>query len=100
GYPKVNLLSAISGSGIENSWQDIINLCNWRKDNGAWDSIRRDQDVERFQFEIRQEVLGLLTANHSVENFVSELKREVIQGEKLPIQAALMVSEYLKKNLT
>lgn len=100
GYPKVNLLSAISGSGIENSWQDIINLCNWRKDNGTWDSIRRDQDVERFQFEIRQEVLGLLTANHSVENFVAQLKREVIQGEKLPLQAALMVSEYLKKNLT
>ncbi|MCY3673416.1 MAG: hypothetical protein OXG21_00435 [Rhodobacteraceae bacterium] len=93
-------MSAISGSGIENIWQDIITLCNWRKDNGAWDSIRRGQDVERFQFEIRQEVLGLLTANHSVENFVSELKKEIIQGEKLPVQAALMVSEYLKKNLT
>ena len=100
GYPKVNLLSAISGTGIENSWQDIINLCNWRKDNGMWDSIRRDQDVERFQFEIKQEVLGLLTANPSIENLVSKLKNEVIQGKVLPSQAALKVSDFLKKNLT
>ncbi len=97
GYPKVNLLSAISGMGIENSWQDIITLCNWRKDNGVWDSIRRDQDVERFRFEIRQEVLGLLTANPAVENLVSELKKEVIQGKIFPAQAALQVGHFLRK---
>ena len=99
GYPKVNLLSAISGTGIENSWQDIITLCNWRKDNGTWDSIRRNQDVARVQFEIRQEILDLLTANPSIENLVSELKREVIQGKELPSQAALQVRKFLRKNL-
>ncbi len=99
GYPKVNLLSAISGEGIENSWQDIITLCNWRKAHGVWNSIRHDQDVERFQFEIKEEVLSLLAANPSVEDLVSELKKEVIQGKEFPVQAALKVRNYLEQNL-
>lgn len=63
GFPKALMVSALEGRGLEEAWQDIQSLSDWRKENGVWDQTRQSQAVHWFQNEV-QDGLQSALANH------------------------------------
>ncbi|WP_146344137.1 methylmalonyl Co-A mutase-associated GTPase MeaB [Falsiphaeobacter marinintestinus] len=95
GYPKAMMVSAIQEHGLTEAWTEIQTLTRWRRENGHWDSRRRDQAVYWFEEEVRQGLLARLRQSPAREA-MDGLRQAVASGQDTPDRAAKrMLDDYL-----
>ncbi len=92
GFPKALAVSAVQGDGLDRAWSEIQHLAVWRKDNGIFDSRRKEQSRHWFHEEVRAQLLARLKADRALAKRLERLEAEVAEG-RLP--AALAATEAL-----
>lgn len=87
GFPKAMTVSAVTGDGLEDVWDEIGVLGDWRRETGHWDRRRAEQAQGWFEQEVRAGVLAVLEAPANRARRV-ELGQKVARGEISSAQAA------------
>jgi len=80
GFPKAQLVSAITGDGLKQAWAEMQTLNDWRKENGHWESVRADQARHWFEEEVRLGLLAQLSEGEMPEK-MARLGAAVASGE-------------------
>lgn len=96
GFPKALPVSAASGDGIDAAWAEVETLANWRRENGIWASVRRDQARLWFEDEVRRGLLDRLETDPRMVSLRRELRQAVEHGETSPEAAARQVLQALE----
>ena len=98
GFPKAILMSARQESGMEAAWNEITSLVQWRKENGYWESSRREQEDRWFHTEVRRELLSLMERQPKVRTLVQALEESVAVGKISHRRALRELSKGITKN--
>lgn len=97
GFPKVSLVSSISGEGLDTVWKDIKALTNWRKDNGFWENNRKSQAVHWFKDQVQNGVINKIFSESAVNVELEKLSEKVSRNELSPdLAAQQFISKFLK----
>ncbi|GFE63469.1 methylmalonyl Co-A mutase-associated GTPase MeaB [Litoreibacter roseus] len=88
GFPKARAVSALSGTGLSEAWDDMQTLTHWRKDHGHWDATRTAQSGHWFQEAVRQGMLDHLRSDAGLRDQMAASARAVEAGETSPDAAA------------
>lgn len=87
GVPAALLVSAIEGQGIDEVWQRVEQLHDWRRKNGQLDEIRKRQIASWIRSEI-QETIMRRSGWSQGEELPADALQAVMDGEFDPIKAA------------
>ncbi len=96
GFPKALAVSALEGTGLEQAWDEMQALANWRRDAGHWDRIRAGQAAHWFEHEVREGLLARLRDDASVRAAMADLARTVARGEATPTAAARQILDEIR----
>jgi LAO/AO transport system kinase len=91
GYPQAMMVSALENLGLQEAWQAMEALLQWRRDNGVWGQTRQAQAQYWFHEEVRQRLLEKLTADPELAARMAQLELAVSAGEISPTAAAAQV---------
>jgi len=94
GFPKAELVSAITGDGLNEAWAAMQTLNKWRKENGHWDRVRADQARHWFEEEVKLRLLAQLEAAN-MKGKMEKLGKAVAAGEITAAAAARQALEGL-----
>ncbi|PID36144.1 MAG: methylmalonyl Co-A mutase-associated GTPase MeaB [Rhodobacterales bacterium] len=87
GFPKASMVSAVTGDGLPEAWQDMLTLTNWRREHHHWQHRRATQARHWFEEEVRQRLLATLNEPENRAR-LDALGREVATGITSPTAAA------------
>ena len=87
GFPKAMMVSAMTGEGLENAWDEMQALTDWRRDHGFWEGRRADQARYWFDQEVRHALLAQLDTGDA-RAALDRLGRAVAEGRMTPGAAA------------
>ena len=87
GFPKVLLVSALTGAGLPEAWAEFEALARWRRDHGFWQARRAGQRQGWFEEELRAGLLALLE-RPDIRAEIARIGAEVAQGAVLPAAGA------------
>ena len=96
GFPKAMPVSAVEENGLDQAWEDLQNLVQYRKDSGFWTARRAAQAARWFADEVRQGLLRKLQSDPRAEAAMAELAEEVAKGIRAPGAAADDVLRFLR----
>lgn len=99
GFPKALTISAREAQGLQNAWDQMVALADWRKQSGVWDSTRQDQASYWFQQDVRNGLLQLLQDDPSLAQRMGAAQDDVASGRKTPAAAASDVLAPLQARL-
>ena len=88
GYPRALCVSARTGDGFDAAWQAVEALAAARRESGAWDARRRDQDVAWFAHAVETGLFARLAADGDLARRRAALIEDVAAGRKAPEAAA------------
>lgn len=88
GFPKALLVSALTGSGIAQSWAEMQALAGWRQAQGHQARARADQARQAFEQEVRHGLLAALTRPGPAADALARLGAAVAAGTCTPDAAA------------
>ncbi len=91
GFPMAMAVSAVTGTGLAESWDAMQRLVEWRRQNGHWDRNRARQAAVWFEEELRNAVLAQLENNPQVRAMRQQMLTRVKAGELAPDVAAAQV---------
>ena len=99
GFPKALMVSSVEGEGLGESWAEMKQLVEWRKQKGFWKNTRADQNTFWFNAELRHTLLTQLEQDPEAAA-ASELLQEAIRnGEISPsVAASRVVWRFLSSN--
>ena len=99
GFPKALMVSSIESEGLGESWAEMKQLVEWRKQKGFWENTRADQNTFWFNAELRLTLLTQLEQDPEAAA-VSEIMQEAIRnGEISPsVAAGRVVWRFLSSN--
>ena len=95
GYPLAMTVSAATQDGLDEAWQKMQALSDWRKSVGKFDAIRESQARFWFQEDLKQGLLSVLKRD-DVAALSDEIAQQVAQGDLSPAQAAQSVMRYIQ----
>ncbi len=95
GYPLAMTVSAATQDGLDEAWQKMQALSDWRKAVGKFDAIRESQARFWFQEDLKQGLLSVLKRD-DVAALSDEIAHQVAQGDLSPAQAAQAVMRYIQ----
>ncbi len=87
GFPKAMTVSAVEEHGLEQAWDEMQSLTQWRRDNGHWHANRAAQARFWFEQEVRHALLAQLDAPE-IRAEMERLSAEVGSGDISPTAAA------------
>jgi LAO/AO transport system kinase len=87
GFPKAMPVSALTGLGLAEAWDQMQTLATWRREQGHWASHRAAQARHWFEEEVRRGLLAVLTADPARAT-LARLGGNVAKGELTPEAAA------------
>nr|WP_321254388.1 methylmalonyl Co-A mutase-associated GTPase MeaB [uncultured Ruegeria sp.] len=87
GFPKAMTVSAVEEHGLEQAWDEMQSLTQWRRDNGHWHANRAAQARFWFDQEVRHALLAQLDAPE-IRAEMERLSAEVGSGDISPTAAA------------
>jgi LAO/AO transport system kinase len=87
GYPKACTVSALENMGLQDAWQDMKALAEWRQAHGHWQTGRADQARHWFETEVRHGLLAALS-REPAHGLMVALGDNVASGSKTPEAAA------------
>ena len=88
GFPKAMLVSALTGHGLEDTWDEIQTLITWRQTHGHWATRRAAQARHWFEDEVRQGLLARLENDPDARARMTALGAAVADGARFPAEAA------------
>lgn len=88
GFPKVLLVSALNTNGIEDAWQEMGQLAEWRKQHNHWDLRRSEQAYEWFEQEVRNGLLHRISRDPVLSSERAMLGKDVRGNGQSPSGAA------------
>jgi LAO/AO transport system kinase len=88
GFPKAMTVSAVTHDGLENAWEAMETLADWRRESGHWDKRRAEQARHWFMEDLRAGLLGRLRSDPEVRALVERLGDGVAAGRMSPTAAA------------
>ena len=91
GFPKALTVSAVTGDGLAEAWEEIGALAEWRKAHGHWQARRAAQARGWFEEEVRQGLLARLAADPAMRAQMERLGAGVAEGTLSPAHAAEQV---------
>ena len=86
-FPKAMTCSALERDGIEQVWEEIETLVNWRRGTGHWAERRAAQAQHWFMEELRQSLLARLSKPEA-RALVNALRKQVADGSITASKAA------------
>jgi LAO/AO transport system kinase len=95
-HPPVMTYSALTGSGIAELWQKILDHRIAMNAAGDFAARRRDQQIKWMWSMLEQRMLARLRADASVRAKVKKIEAEVAAGRLTPSLAAQEISELLR----
>ncbi|MCQ0969059.1 methylmalonyl Co-A mutase-associated GTPase MeaB (plasmid) [Paracoccus sp. TK19116] len=87
GFPKALPVSAVSGAGLADAWQQMQDLADWRRQQGHFDRTRAAQARHWFEAEVRAGLLAQL-ASGEARRRMDQLGEAVAEGRAAPGEAA------------
>jgi len=94
--PPVITYSALTGAGINELWQHVLDHRRAMNASGDFAARRREQQVKWMWSMLEQRMLARLRADASVRGKVKKLEVEVAEGRVSPALAAEQIAEMLK----
>lgn len=88
GFPKAACVSALTGTGLDAAWADVLRLAGARRASGAFEARRRGQAERWFAEAIEVGLLARLAAEPGLSARRGELARAVGEGRIAPDVAA------------
>jgi LAO/AO transport system kinase len=88
--------SALTGSGIAELWQKILDHRKAMSASGDFAARRRDQQVKWMWSMLEQRMLSRLRSEASVRARVKKIEAEVAEGRVAPALAAERIMELLR----
>ena len=96
GFPKALPVSAVTGDGIAQAWDEMQALARWRKASGWWDRRRAEQAAHWFDQEVREGLLARLHRDPEVKAAMTAMASQVAAGALTPDAAAAAMLDRLK----
>ncbi|RJL05403.1 methylmalonyl Co-A mutase-associated GTPase MeaB [Paracoccus aestuarii] len=96
GFPKALAVSATTGDGLGDAWDQMRALADWRRDHGHFARIRAEQARDWFMAELRAGLLARLDAP-AARARIDAMGRDVAQGRRAPVAAAASVLDWLDR---
>jgi len=90
-FPKAMMVSALTGDGLAQVWEDIEALATFRKDSGFWDHKRAEQLQNWFDQELHFGLLALLENDPTSAQRVAQARADIAAGAVTPPQAATTI---------
>ncbi len=97
GFPRAMTVSALQPSGLQEAWDHMRTLSDWRRENGHWDKRRADQARFWFGEELRHALLARLD-RPATRARIDELGDQVANGTLSPTVAARRLLDDLDQN--
>ena len=95
-HPPVVTYSALTGNGIAELWQKIVDHRKAMNASGDFAARRRDQQIKWMWSMLEQRMLARLRADASVRARVKKIESEVAAGRLTPSLAAEEIMELLR----
>ena len=95
-HPPVVTYSALTGNGIADLWQKILDHRTAMRASGDFAARRRDQQIKWMWSMLEQRMLARLRADASVRAKVKKIEAEVAAGRLTPSLAAEEIAELLR----
>ena len=95
GYPMATSVSAVENSGLDEAWEAMKTLAEYRKSTGFWKARRADQARGWFEDEVRLGLLARLQQDPAAEAAMDALRADVSAGTRAPSAAAAEVLDIL-----
>ncbi|OUD09364.1 ATPase/protein kinase [Marivivens niveibacter] len=90
-FPKAMTVSAYEGAGVEQAWNEMCALAEWRKENGHFAGRRAEQARYWFHEEVRLQLLERLSADAALSAQLAKAEAALSRGEITPASAAAQV---------
>jgi LAO/AO transport system kinase len=94
--PPVVTYSALTGAGIAELWQKVLDHRRTMTASGDFAARRREQQVKWMWSMLEQRIMARLRSDASVRGKVKKIEAEVADGRIAPSLAAEQVAEMLK----
>jgi LAO/AO transport system kinase len=91
--PRAMACSALSGRGIPDLWNSVLEFTATTKANGWFDLNRRDQRRRWMRESLEQGLRQIFIAHPEVRARMETLEREVLDGQTTPFRAARILLE-------
>jgi len=91
GFPKALTVSALENVGLEQAWDAMQTLVNWRRSNTVWTDQRHAQAMYWFEEEVRQGLLAQLMADPATKQRIQAAEEAIKAGDISPTAAAAQV---------
>ncbi|MBM9594346.1 methylmalonyl Co-A mutase-associated GTPase MeaB [Roseitranquillus sediminis] len=95
GIPAALTVSALQEERLDEAWERVRRLGDWRREHSHWDRRRAEQARRWFEDEVRQGLLARLSADPATAEALSRLGAEVEAGRRTPGAAAAEVLDAL-----
>src|SRR5262249_48999167 len=95
-HPPVVTYSALTGAGIAELWQKVLDHRKATDASGDFAARRRDQQVKWMWSMLEQRMLARLRADASVRAKGKKIEAEVAAGRLAPSLAAEEIAEFLR----
>ncbi|MCT4611280.1 MAG: methylmalonyl Co-A mutase-associated GTPase MeaB [Pelagimonas sp.] len=86
-FPKALTVSAVEHNGLDQAWEEMQALAEWRRSHGHFTGRRAEQARFWFEAEVRERLLAKL-AQDPVKTALRELANQVESGDLSPSVAA------------
>ena len=90
-------VSALTGEGIDQAWEEISTLADWRREQGHWQTNRARQEQRWFEEELKRGLLARLDADTDVRKLRAQLADEIAARRISPEAAARRVLDQLRQ---
>ena len=95
-YPPVVTYSALTGNGIAELWQKVLDHRKAMNASGDFAARRREQQVKWMWSMLESRMMARLRADAAIRAKVKKTEAEVADGRMTPAVAAEQISEWLK----
>lgn len=86
--PDAMTVSAVEGDGLEDTWDRLSSLDQWRRAHGWRDRRRAEQSQKWLSFEIDEGLKARFRVNADVNALMEDLQTKVASGDMAPEAAA------------
>lgn len=96
-FPKALAVSALEENGLDQAWDEMNALIEWRRDNGLFEHTRAEQARFWFEEDVRQSLLARLSQAGALRDAMDDLGSAVARGDVTSAFAAQQMQELLQK---
>ena len=96
-FPKALAVSALEENGLDQAWNEMNALIEWRRDNGFFEYTRAEQARFWFEEDVRQSLLARLSQAGALRDAMDDLGSAVARGDVTSAFAAQQMQELLRK---